>query len=272
MIEESSPSFNRGGHRTASATGARTAIVRAEQMEERVLLSVPSVVICPGNGTDWSNTTGSSAHSENGGIGGADDRNAMDLNRPKDADKGVAVYAIADGWVERNLGGGGWGGSSYGQLLLKHLNPDGTVYYSSYLHMTNITSLKATQGAYIQGGTQIGNVGNVAPTTPPLPYHLHFAVYEWDGTKLRSKITTLAQRTERPNLTTVGDIAINDQVVNQNPFPVSRSKSFAMGVTVRNNGSETMKGNFYLILTSDQNGSQYVGKVNNVAISALLPG
>lgn len=56
--------------------------------------AVPSKVICPGNGTDWTNAVGSPAHTESGGIGGADDRNAMDLNRPGDADNNTPVYAV----------------------------------------------------------------------------------------------------------------------------------------------------------------------------------
>ncbi len=270
MLEHFSLITSRNGRRQTSAPASLTAIVRVEQLEERVMLTVPSLMINPANALGWYNVTGSPGHTETGGIGGADDRNAMDLNRANDADRGAAVFAVADGWVERNIGNGGWGGPGFGQLLLKHMNPDGTVYYTGYLHMTNITGLKATQGEYIRGGTQIGNVGNVSSLNPNLPYHLHFAVYEWDGTKLRSRSTTLVQKTERPNLAVVGNININNQVVNQSPFPVSRDRSFAMDVTVRNNGSVTMNGNFYLILTRDQSGSQYVGKISDAAMTANL--
>ena len=50
----------------------------------------------------------------------------------------------------------------------------------------------------LKGGAQIGNVGNVG--VPDKNYHLHFAEYDWDGTKLRSHSTTLVQHAERPNL------------------------------------------------------------------------
>jgi murein DD-endopeptidase MepM/ murein hydrolase activator NlpD len=56
----------------------------------------------------------------------------------RDSDRGVPVYAIADGYVELKLDSH-WAGNSYGQLLLKHYNGDGSVYYSGYLHMINVT-------------------------------------------------------------------------------------------------------------------------------------
>lgn len=137
--------------------------------------------------------------------------------------------------------------------------------------MINITSLKATQSAYVRAGTQIGTVSKIAPKT--LPNHLHFALYEWDGTKLRSRATTLLQMAQRPNMAIVGSIKINNQIVNQSPWTVPRNLAFTMNLTVRNNGTVTAYGNYYLILTRDQNGAQYIGKVDDLAFcSTVGPG
>lgn len=228
---------------------------------------VPNKMIMPVNGTGWYNSPGSPAHSVSGGIGGADDTNALDLNLANDADNGSPVYAMADGWVERNLGGGGWGGSTYGQLLLKHQNPDGSAYYCGYLHMSSITALKATQGAYIPAGTVIGRVSNTYPTTG-LANHLHVACYTWDGTKLRSKPipvdSVLAQVSSRPSAEITGSIQINGTVVNTSPFPVSRTTQFQMFLTLKNTGAVVRASNYYAILTRDYNGSEYVGQVGNL--------
>lgn len=259
------------GSEVETATGIANYVESAsrrfrELSEEISTGATPSNVIFPVNGTDWDDVPGSHLHTETGGIGDADDRYAMDLNRP-DGDDGETVYAIADGFVERNWG---WGGTNYGQLLLKHFNPDGSVYYSGYLHMENITSLKSTQGAYVVAGTQIGIVSNVSKT-PGLPNHLHFAIYEWDGTKLRSQPTTLVPAQARPSVTTVGDIILNGNPVKQSSVPVDRSSPFSLTATVKNTGSAPVHGNFYLILTRDATGSQYVGKVDELDACIQLP-
>lgn len=228
---------------------------------------VPSRMIMPVNGTSWYNKPGSLDHTDSGGIGGADDTNALDLNLANDADNGALVYATADGWVERNLGGGKWGESAYGPLLLKHQNPDGTVYYCGYLHMSSITSLKATQGAYIPAGTVIGKVSNIS-NKPDMANHLHVACYTWDGTKLRSQPipvdNVLVQVSSRPSAEITGSIQINGAVVNKSPFPVQKDTQFQMLLTLKNTGSSVRASNYYAILTRDQNGSDYVGQVGNL--------
>jgi Peptidase family M23 len=228
---------------------------------------VPNQVIMPVDGLTWYNSPGSPAHTGTGGIGGADDRNALDLNLASDADRGRAVYATADGWVERNLGGGGWGGNTYGQLLLKHRNPDGTVYYCGYLHMSGITSLKATQGAYVRAGTIVGTVSNVSPTTG-LANHLHVACYTWDGTRLRSQPMnvggSLLQVANRPNIVLSGSVRINGNVVNVSPFSIPRNSQFQMYATFQNAGTTAKAANYYVILTRDQNGAEYVGSVGSL--------
>jgi murein DD-endopeptidase MepM/ murein hydrolase activator NlpD len=224
--------------------------------------AVPATMIFPANGTGWYNSPGSPLHTATGGVGGADDTNALDLNKASDGDNNQPVYATADGSIERNISG--WSGTSVGQLLLKHLNPDGSAYYCGYLHMKNITALKSQQGAYIKAGTQIGTISNVSPAQP-LPNHLHFACYDWDGAKLRSKPVTLNQVTARPNIAITGNILINSAIVNRSPFPVSKLLPFTMSFSVQNYGAATVFGNYYLIMTRDQNGAQYVGKVGDLA-------
>ena len=82
---------------------------------------------------------------------------------------GKAVYAVADGQI---FTGGGWGGKSYGQLLINHTDPNGMQWSSGYLHMKNVAK---TSGA-VKKGDVIGYVSNVSHS-PSLPHHLHFAVY-----------------------------------------------------------------------------------------------
>ena len=228
---------------------------------------VPNQMIMPVDGLTWHNSPGSPGHTATGGIGGADDRNALDLNLANDADRGRAVYATADGWVERNLGNGGWGGHTYGQLLLKHRNPDGSFYYCGYLHMSSITSLKSTQGAYVKSGSLVGTVSNVSATVG-LPNHLHFACYTWDGTKLHSQPMTvggtLVQAASRPNIGLSGNVRINGNIVNGSPFVISRNSQFQMYATFKNSGTAAKAANYYVVMTKDQNGADYVGLVGNL--------
>jgi murein DD-endopeptidase MepM/ murein hydrolase activator NlpD len=248
----------------ASHTAASLALfVGALSIFNDAVAAVPSYMIFPANGTGWYNTTGSPFHTESGGIGKADDRNAQDLNKASDADKGQSVYAIADGFVERNISG--WSGTTYGQLLLKHRNPDGSTYYCGYLHMKNITSLKDTQGAYIKAGTQIGIISNVNPSDPKMPNHLHFACYDWNGVKLVSKPLNLYQVTERPNLGIKGSVFINGNAVNMSPWSIFKNQQFSLSMTIRNYGSSAAYANFYVIMTRDQNGADYVGKVGDLS-------
>ena len=224
----------------------------------------PGTVICPSNASGWTNaaTPNQGSHKPGEGIGGADDTYAMDLNLnvpTSDSDRGKPVYAIADGFVERNISG--WSGTGYGQLLLKHFNPDGSGWYSGYLHMTNITPLKGSQGAYVRAGTQIGLIGNVS--TDKIPYHLHFIVYELVGSTLRSRSVGLKYVAERPNITTIDSVLINGQVVNRSPFPVPRNRAFSMTATLRSTGSDTITANYYLILSRDIPGASFAGIVDD---------
>ncbi|MDR0828719.1 MAG: InlB B-repeat-containing protein, partial [Prevotellaceae bacterium] len=112
----------------------------------------------------------------NGAGVGANDYYAWDCNlqdgndidsEGDDYDK--PIYPVADGYISRAAN---WNGSSYGQLLIRHVT-NGIEWYSGYLHMANITSKKATDGAFVSKDEIIGYVSNVGTT----PNHLHFAVY-----------------------------------------------------------------------------------------------
>lgn len=224
---------------------------------------IPFQMTMPVNGLDWYLSPGSPAHTASGGIDGADDRNALDINLAKDADAGKPVYAMADGFVERNIGRGGWGSAGWGQLLLKHLNPDGSAYYCGYMHMKGITAQKATQGAYVKAGTQIGTVSNVSPGS--LPNHLHFACYVWNGTRLVAQPMTIGNAlnvvTSRPNVGITGNIFINSSIVNKSPWKVPRIGSFQMSVTFKNFGTERKNSYYRVIMTRDEKGSEYIGKI-----------
>jgi alpha-tubulin suppressor-like RCC1 family protein len=110
-------------------------------------------------------------HTVNGGIGGANDFYAFDCNLSNNLDDGKNVYPVEDGYVSHLSG---WSGSSYGQLLIRHVT-NGVTWYSGYLHMDNITTKKATNGAFISKNEMIGTISNVSPSA--ISSHLHFAVY-----------------------------------------------------------------------------------------------
>ncbi len=120
------------------------------------------------------------------GIGGINDRYARDVNYGSGYDdEGKPVYAVESGRIIKTEG---WGGKSFGQLLIEHKTKDG-VWYSGYLHMKNIT-----QKSYVNKGEVIGKVSHVyglslstlgnsvcknpqSGKTTMCP-HLHFAKYK----------------------------------------------------------------------------------------------
>ena len=109
-------------------------------------------------------------HVKNGGVGGANDMYAWDvnLNSPsKDYDKGNPVRAIEAGTIYT---GNGWGGTSFGQVLINHLTSSGQ-WSSGYLHMSGIAKKSGT----VQKGEIIGYISN--KSTANITNHLHFVVY-----------------------------------------------------------------------------------------------
>lgn len=123
-------------------------------------------------------------HRSGGGIGGANDYYAWDvnLNSPTwNYDAGKPVLAVESGWIHT---GNSWGGSSAGQLLINHTTGSDK-WSSGYLHMSNFTSKKARcaqrynyQNCYVRRGEIIGYISHVGETNND---HLHFAVYNTHG-------------------------------------------------------------------------------------------
>ena len=140
---------------------------------------LPSSIDTPVNGTGWKyNQHGGVSY---GGIGSANDNKAWDINWGSGYDDdGLPVYAVESGTVQTF---DGWGGKSYGQLLIRH-GSSGNYWYSGYLHMKNISS-KTTfnKGDKIGEISRTGYLLNSAITSP----HLHFAVYERINSKLVSR-------------------------------------------------------------------------------------
>jgi murein DD-endopeptidase MepM/ murein hydrolase activator NlpD len=224
---------------------------------------VPSRMLSPVNGLTWYNSPGSPGHTSTGGIGQADDTNALDLNLASHGDTGLAVYSPADGWIERNIATG-WTGTTYNQILLKHRNPDGSAFYCGYLHMTSVTSLRNTHGSYVPAGTLLGYIGRVGLDANHDP-HLHYACYAYNGTKLISQTitldTVLIQAASRPSVAVSGSIIINGTAVNVSPFRVARQSQFQMNLTLKNAGATSRRSRYRAILTSDYNGADFLGLV-----------
>lgn len=134
-------------------------------------------------------------HNETGGINDADDTYAWDCNKnyPQQYDdSGKPVHAVADGHIMIGADGfSSWQGGSSGQILIKHQNADGSVWYSGYLHLSNITSKKCACSwatRTVSSGDVIGYISDVGANNK----HLHFAVYYLDkDNKLRSVNTTI---------------------------------------------------------------------------------
>ncbi len=186
--------------------------------------AVPSTILSPVDGNvvltsgptegAWSfNQHKSGGHTTVGGVGGlvngvrvnSDDTFAWDcnlqVNGNKNADAGQPVYAIADGYIDTSVIG--WGGSSSGQVLLRHTAQNGSTYYSGTVHLTNL--ITRTNNRFVSAGTILGNVGRVGATND----HLHFAVYDQVNGRLVSRNSTIipttaaARRNRAPSLTTV---------------------------------------------------------------------
>ncbi len=123
---------------------------------------VPIQGCCSNSNNTWCNTLG--------GVGGADDTYAIDFNQNGNADAGKEVYAVSNGEVVYEFG--------YtttrpnGEILIKHTESNGEVWYSSYLHLKDIPVLNK----YVEAGTYLGKISSVGPFT--IHDHLHFAIYE----------------------------------------------------------------------------------------------
>lgn len=139
------------------------------------IYAVPSSINAPISGSGWRYNQ----HNPGGyyeGISGANDGYSWDINYGNGwEDDGMPVYAVESGCIYT---GNGWGGDSYGQLLINHTT--GSDQWSTgYLHMKN----KVKVSGCVSKGDKIGEVSrtgylvNSAITSP----HLHFAVYNSNG-------------------------------------------------------------------------------------------
>lgn len=147
-------------------------------------------------------------HTSSGGIGGADDTFAWDANLYEsgnnNADAGKPVLSIEDGVVD-TVAHPNWAGTSAGQILIRHTDSSGNIYYSGYLHLTGL--IAKNNGTYIAAGTQLGKISRTGTTND----HLHFAVYDMVNGKLVSRNTRIVERTNRPLNTapTISNISVS---------------------------------------------------------------
>src|SRR5690606_25569671 len=118
------------------------------------------------------NQHGTGFHTPTGGISKTNDSKAWDINlytpTSGNADAGKAVFAVAPGEVV-TLVGTPPGGSS-GALLIAHPNAQNPVWFSGYLHLTN---LRKSAGQTVDQSTVVGEIGHIGAQSD----HLHFAVY-----------------------------------------------------------------------------------------------
>ena len=84
--------------------------------------------------------------------------------------KSTTVGAIADGVVARVIKenkSAGWGNL----VLVKHVLPNGKVFYSGYAHLKSIS---VSKGDEVLAGDKLGMMGNTGTSTGP---HLHLLIY-----------------------------------------------------------------------------------------------
>lgn len=126
----------------------------------------------------------SPAHTSTGGVGSSNDVQAWDINLKvgsnTDADDGMPVYATASGVVENTYAGqANPGNPGAGQVLIKH-DANGQIWWSAYLHMTNIN---VSAGDPVTVNTIIGNISDIGASNN----HLHFVIYKGANTSTNLK-------------------------------------------------------------------------------------
>ena len=154
-------------------------------------------------------------HTATGGISLSNDTYAWDANlytsTNSNADAGKAVFATAAGQVVSYVGTPP--GSGPGAVLIAHPSAASPVWFSGYLHLTNV---QVTLNQVVDSTTLIGEVGRTGTTN----HHLHFVVYSGTNTRgnLRSFNTVI---NERSSTTAPTISSINPSIVNQGDEPQS---------------------------------------------------
>src|SRR5215213_3643075 len=117
-------------------------------------------------------------HSPTGGISLSNDTLAWDVNlyasTSGNADTGKAVYAVADGEVVSYVGTQPGGGP--GAVLIAHPNRLNPIWFSGYLHMTNV---RVSLNQPVNITTILGDIGRVGADNE----HLHFVTYSGQNTR-----------------------------------------------------------------------------------------
>jgi pimeloyl-ACP methyl ester carboxylesterase len=131
------------------------------------------------------------SHTATGGISLSNDTFAWDANlytpTNSNADAGKAVFATAVGQVVSYVGT--QPGAGPGAVLIAHPNATAPVWFSGYLHMTNVDVI---MNQVVTSSTVIGDVGRTGTSTE----NLHFVVYSGTNTRgnLRSFNATITER------------------------------------------------------------------------------
>ena len=209
-------------------------------------------------------------HTPTGGISLSNDTFAWDVNlyteTSANEDAGKAVFAVAPGEVVSYVGTPPGGGP--GAVLIAHPNRTGPLWFSGYLHMTNV---RVSLNQLVDATTVIGEIGKIGATTE----HLHFVVYSGTNTRgnLQSFNTALVERLpSADNIPTISSI-VPDSFIESND---------AQSLTVNgmNFQSDSIievqapNGQFFNIspssVSSSQKSARIVG-VSNTSITANIP-
>jgi pimeloyl-ACP methyl ester carboxylesterase len=131
------------------------------------------------------------SHSPTGGISLSNDTLAWDVNlytpTSGNGDVGKAVFAVSDGEVVSYVGTPPGGGP--GAVLIAHPNKSNPIWFSGYLHMTNV---RVTLNQQVTPSTVVGEISRVGAEND----HLHFVVYSGQDTRgnLQSFNATVLER------------------------------------------------------------------------------
>ena len=162
-------------------------------------------------------------HTPTGGISLSNDTFAWDINlytpTSGNADAGKAVFAVASGEVVSYVGTPPGGGP--GAVLIAHPNAANPVWFSGYLHMTNV---RVTLNQQVDATTIIGEIGKMGTDNE----HLHFVVYSGQNTRgnLRSFDTEITERqTNATNPPEISSIEPNNVPQSIDPKEITISGS-----------------------------------------------